>query len=96
MNRKAQFVCEDALDGSGHIQAYHPAPCQGKFIPDVALGDSVQTGQTLGVVHSSDSGQQHTIVADRDGIVLALYVESQVDQGFGLCVVVNFSSTSEV
>ena len=40
-------------------------------------------------------GTEAPVVADRDGLVLMLYTAAQVDQGTGLCVVVQVDDHQE-
>src|SRR5262249_42352262 len=48
--RPDPLIVEDERHGSGHMQANHPAPCEGFFEPAVALGQQVRAGDLLGTV----------------------------------------------
>jgi predicted deacylase len=45
-----ELFIEDPRPQSGHLQLCHPSPGQGYFDPNVALGDVVSVGQTLGSI----------------------------------------------
>jgi predicted deacylase len=65
------LVVEDARDGSGHLQAGHPAPCDGDFRAAVGLGATVRAGDVLGTLATAE-GAIHDIRATAAGLVLVL------------------------
>ena len=83
-----QHRIDDSQSGSGHLQVCHPAPCDGIFVPSVALGNPVREGETIGRVFARPEEPGQVITADHDGVVLVLYVAPQVAKGTGLCVLV--------
>jgi predicted deacylase len=75
--------------GSGHLQACHPAPSDGIFIPTVRLGQHVRAGEVLGQVVDLHGDERRSVTAERDGIVLTLCVAAHVQRGTGLCVLID-------
>lgn len=92
---RVQHRIDDWGSNSGHLQVCHPAPDDGVFLPAVALGERVRTGQELGRVVNLLSGEQAVSTADRDGTVLLLCAASQVTRGTGLCVLVDLDHNQE-
>ena len=91
----SKFYCDDPQSGSGHLQICQPAPADGIFIAEVRLGDVVRAGQTIGRIVDLMSGEDQMVMADRDGIVLALYAQAQIVRGTVTCVIVNFQPFAE-
>ncbi len=60
-----------------HLQVHHPAPFDGLFVSETALGRQVRRGQPIGKVLSLDGKQSAVIKAERTGcIVLVRYQRS--------------------
>lgn len=81
------LVVEDDRPGSGHMQASHPAPVDGFFLPAVGLGAPVRAGDVLGRICDPLGGAVRDIRADASGIVLVLRAEPSVRAGDALAVV---------
>lgn len=72
------YWVEDHRINNGHLQSKTPAPRAGIFIPEVELGRTVQTGDLWGTVRDPVSGEESTIRADSDGLVLFTRVSGNV------------------
>jgi predicted deacylase len=83
----APLVVEHSRPGAGHMQANHPAPCEGFFDPAVALGQPVRAGDPLGTVTDPLGRQIETVRARYDGIGLVLHTFARVDAGEGVAVI---------
>jgi predicted deacylase len=84
----APLVVEDPRDGSGHLQASHPAPAAGFFRPLVALGAEVRAGDLVGTVCDPLGESVRDVRAQAAGLVLALRAEPSVRAGDPLVVIV--------
>lgn len=80
---------EDNRTDSGHLQIRHPAPDNGLFVPQTALGRYVRKGEHLGHLCRIDDGGRIPVVAECSGIVLMLRVAPLVRRGDGLAVVLD-------
>jgi predicted deacylase len=80
-------IVEDPRPGSGHLQADHPSPTGGLFVPRVDLWDAVTAGQLLGEVRHPDGTVLATIPAARAGRVLFLRTLPRVFAGDALAFV---------
>lgn len=80
------LVVEDARDGSGHLQAGHPAPLDGDFRAAVGLGATVQAGDALGTLATA-AGDEHVIRAAATGLVLVLRPDAAARAGDPLAVI---------
>ena len=80
------LVVEDARDGSGHMQAGHPAPLDGDFRATVGLGATVRAGDVLGTLTDAEN-VVHEIRATAAGIVLVLRPDAATRAGDPLAVV---------
>jgi predicted deacylase len=83
------LVVEDDRPGSGHMQASHPAPCEGFFEPAVALGQRVQPGDLLGTVTDLLGRRAEPVRAARGGLVVVLHTFPRVDAGEGVAVILH-------
>ncbi|HET6572298.1 MAG TPA: succinylglutamate desuccinylase/aspartoacylase family protein [Fimbriiglobus sp.] len=83
----APLVVEDERPGAGHMQANHPAPCEGLFEPAVSLGQPVREGDPLGTVTDPLGTRIETVRAKYGGVVLVLHTFARVDAGEGVAVV---------
>jgi predicted deacylase len=81
------LVVEDPRDGSGHLQASHPAPSAGFFRPLVALGAEVRAGDLVGTVCDPLEDSVRDVRAQAAGLVLALRIEPSVRAGDALVVI---------
>jgi predicted deacylase len=85
--RPDPLVVEDERPDSGHMQANHPAPCEGFFEPAVALGQQVRAGDLLGTVTDRLGDHVEPVRAAHTGLVLVLHTFARVETGEGLVVV---------
>ena len=83
----APLVVEDPRPGSGHMQASHPAPCEGFFEPAVALGQRVREGDLLGTVTDVLGRRVEPVRAGCGGLVVALHTFARIDPGAGVAVI---------
>ena len=83
------YIVEDDQPGSGHMQVCHPSPTSGLFEARVCLGDHVQQGQTIGIVHEHDSTARQPVHADKSGMMIVLRSFPRVRKGDSVGVVVN-------
>ena len=81
------LVVEDPRDGSGHLQASHPALSAGFFRPLVALGAEVRAGDLVGTVCDPLGESVRDVLAQATGLVLALRTEPSVRAGDALMVI---------
>lgn len=81
------LVVEDGRPASGHMQASHPAPADGFFLPAVGLGTAVRVGDVIGRICDPLGTAVRDIRADASGIVLVLRAEPSVRAGDALAVV---------
>ena len=85
-------VVEDPRPGSGHMQANHPAPCEGFFEPAVDLGQAVREGDLLGIVTDVLGHRVEPVRFRSAGVVLVLHTFARVEAGTGLAVVLPVGS----
>ncbi|WP_262249227.1 succinylglutamate desuccinylase/aspartoacylase family protein [Parapedobacter soli] len=76
-----RYWIEDPRPNSGHLQSRMPAPCEGVFIPIVAVGAHVSKGQTWGTIVRVLTGDSVEIEADRDGFALFVRASARVKEG---------------
>lgn len=81
------LVVEDSRDGSGHMQASHPAPIDGFFQPLVPLGAELRAGDLVGTVCDPLEEVVRDVRALSAGLVLALRMEPSVRVGDALVVI---------
>jgi predicted deacylase len=81
------LVVEDPRDGSGHMQASHPAPSAGFFRPLVSLGATLRAGDLVGTVCDPLGESVHEVRAQAAGLVLVLRAEPSVQAGDALVVI---------
>ncbi len=84
---RVNHVVEDDRQGSGHMQACHPAPVAGFFEPAVTLGQRVGAGHLIGTIADILGDDIRAVAAQQDGIVLVLHTFASVRAGDGLAVV---------
>jgi predicted deacylase len=68
-----------------HLQIHHPSPHDGLFVPSVKVGDHVQRGTTIGLVHYLGKLGGATIQAERKGRIVMLRIQRSVRAGDALC-----------
>ena len=85
--RPDPLIVEDERPGSGHMQANHPAPCEGFFEPAVALGQQVRAGDLLGTVTDLLGDRVVEVRAAHAGLVLVLHTFARIETGEGLVVI---------
>lgn len=90
---RIRYWAEDARAGTGHLQASHPAPYAGKFVPEVELGQQVEAGQLLGLLNCDSISSAIKIVAQHSGRVVCLHSSKPAEGGEGLAVIVDFCKT---
>jgi predicted deacylase len=78
---------EDQSSGSGHLQACHPAPCDGFFEPAVVLGAKIGRSQPLGWIVDTLGTERTEVSAETSGLVVGLRSLPAVAQGDALGVV---------
>jgi len=71
-----------------HLQAHHPAPFDGLFLPEATLGQRVRRGTSLGQVASLSATPPATITAHRTGRIVMLRRQRSVTAGDALATVV--------
>lgn len=67
-----------------HLQAHHPAPCDGLFVPAVSLGGEVRRHHRLGLVQPLDGSAPQAIRAERSGRIVMLRRQRSVRRGDAL------------
>ena len=78
---RIKHVVEDPRDSSGHLQVQHLSPATGWFESTLALGESVQIGQSIGRVRSPFGDVLGEIPATERGIVLFQRAIPSIQQG---------------
>ena len=78
---------EDPRPGSGHLQASHPAPATGFFLPLVSLGAEIRVGDLIGTISDPLGDTVQKIRAQSTGLVLVLRAESSVQAGDAILVI---------
>jgi predicted deacylase len=81
------LVVEDPRPGSGHLQASHPAPAAGFFLPRVPLGAWVDAGDVVGTISDPLGERVHDVLAQTAGLVLVMRAEPSVRVGDALAVI---------
>ncbi len=84
---RVQHVIEDDRPNAGHMQICHPSPLTGLFESHVDLGQSVVTGETLGMVTDILGEHAIPVAAQESGLVLTLRTFSRVHEGDALAVI---------
>jgi predicted deacylase len=90
----ARLVVEDPRPGSGHMQANHPAPCEGFFEPAVALGERVREGQLLGTITDALGRRVEPVRAAYAGLVIVLHTFARIDAGASAAAILPTEPTS--
>lgn len=90
------YVVEDDRDNSGHLQAQCQASVAGFFQPEVALGDVVAQGQTIGQIWSPLGESLAAIRAYDRGMVLLLRSFPSVQPGDPLVVLLPITEPGTV
>lgn len=85
-----KHVVENPEPNSGHMQICNPAPVAGYWETHVQLGDEIQAGQVLGMVHPLDGGESRSITATETGILVVLRTFPRVLAGDSVGVVMEF------
>ncbi len=85
---RIEHVVEDDRPDSGHMQVCYPSPMTGFFEPAVDLGDSIKTGDLFGTVSDVLGRDVRKVLAEENGIVLALRTFTRVLEGDSLGVIV--------
>ena len=87
-----EHIVEDPRPSSGHMQVCNPSPITGIFEPAFALGDRIDAGDSLGVVHDPCGRKPSLqIPAPHSGIVLVLRTFSRVIKGESVGVILEIS-----
>lgn len=82
-----EVVVEDPRPHSGHMQICHPSPVDGYFESAVALGQSIERGQTLGRIVDPVGTASMEVVAGQSGRVIVLRTCPAVKEGDSLAVI---------
>ena len=82
-----EVVVEDPRPHSGHMQICHPSPVDGYFESAVALGQTIERGQTLGRIVDPVGTASITVVAGQSGRVIVLRTCPAVKEGDSLAVI---------
>ncbi|WP_225865511.1 succinylglutamate desuccinylase/aspartoacylase family protein [Dyadobacter aurulentus] len=67
-----RYWVEDPRFNSGYLQGMMPAPADGIFQAEVAIGDQVVAGQCWGKIHDPVTGDSIKVLADVDGLAFLL------------------------
>ena len=86
---RVRLRVDDWGEGSGYLQACHPSPVDGVFVPEVTLGERVVAGQEIGRVVNLFTAEEAALLAEKSGIVLLLHRSPTVKRGAGLCVIID-------
>jgi len=81
------LIVEDPRPDSGHMQVCNPSPIKGLFEPIAQLGQSVESGDLLGIVIDPLTGKEQKIFFDQSGAVIVIRSYPQVDEGDALAVI---------
>ena len=89
-------IVEDPRPSSGHMQVCNPAPMTGLFEPACSLGDRIDAGDIIGIVHDP-RGEKPSIEipAEQTGLILVLRSFARVIEGESVGVVLETSTTPE-
>lgn len=79
-----QYWLEDHRMDSGHLQAKTPAPIDGVFVADVAVGDYVQSNERIGEIFNPLTGERFEVRSSITGLVHFLRVVVKVGVGDSL------------
>lgn len=82
-----EVVVEDPRPHSGHMQICHPSPVDGYFESAVALGQTIERGQTLGRIVDPVGTASMEVVAGQSGRVIVLRTCPAVKEGDSLAVI---------
>ena len=75
------YLVETPGPGSGHLQADHPSPTSGIFVPAVDVWDWVEAGQVIGQIRHPDGTVLAQVPSARSGRVLFLRTLPRVFAG---------------
>ncbi len=84
---QAALIVEDKRPDSGHMQICNPSPIKGLFESSVHLGQSVELGDSLGIVIDPLSGNFEKVECDRSGAIIVIRSYPQVDESDALAVI---------
>jgi len=79
-----EYHIEDHRPKSGFLQHMMPSPKTGFFLPQVTLGQSVQPGDTVGLIKDVTGGDNTIIEADQPGKFFLMRSVPSVHQGDSL------------
>jgi len=82
LRRQKTRTSNDAQEA--HLQAHHPAPHDGLFVPAVELGTRVRKGGILGAVHALGDSRLSPVKAERNGRVVLVRRQRSVRKGDAL------------
>lgn len=85
-----QFLAEDPLPNSGHLQICHPAPADGLFVATVEVGDKLLQGNPIGFFTDDVDYRRTRVQAESSGRVVAIRSLPRVSAGEGLAVIAQF------
>jgi predicted deacylase len=88
---RVRHIVENREPNSGHLQVCNPSPVTGYFEPTVALGDTLEVGDSLGVVYPLDGGTPVVVKSRESGIVLVLRTFPRVHAGESVGVVLELT-----
>ena len=89
------LTVEDHRPESGHMQVCNPSPIKGLFKPTAQLGQSVESGDLLGIVIDPSTGEEQKVFFDQSGAVIVIRSYPQVDEGDALAVILeNYDNPS--
>jgi predicted deacylase len=78
---EVRIYAETVGEHDSHLQADHPSPTSGLFVPDVELWQYVEAGQRLGVIRHPDGSVIAEVPVSRTGRVLFLRTFPRVFSG---------------
>ena len=81
------LIVEDTRSGSGHMQVCNPSPIKGIFESAVQLGQSVESGDLLGTLIDSLTGDEQKVKSSQAGAIIVIRSYPQVDEGDALAVI---------
>lgn len=90
------YHIEDHRPDSGFLQRMMPSPKTGFFLPSVALGQKVQSGEAVGFIKDVTGEENTTIKADHTGLLFLLRSVPSVQEGDSLGGILNLVKSSSI
>ncbi|MEX2568558.1 MAG: M14 family metallopeptidase [Cyclobacteriaceae bacterium] len=81
---QVELKIEDNQPGSGHLQKMYPAPEEGIFVAEVALGQVVRKNEVLGHIFDHNGEEKAKIQAKQNGIVFLIRAVPMAKKGDAL------------